>query len=106
MFNNCIQHAAWDSTSAPNNRNVPKILYSEVTELIKNKRKLRKRWQQFRDPQLKKALNKAAKDLKSALSEIGNREISKHLEDLRNPPIFHYGKRQGKLTNKQLILPL
>ena len=82
MFNNCIQHAAWDSTPAPNNRNVPKILSSEVAELIKNKRKLRKRWQQFRDPQLKKALNKAAKDLKSALSEIENREISKYLEDL------------------------
>ena len=82
MFNNCIQHAAWDSRPAPNNRNVPKILSSEDAELIKNKEKLRKRWQQFRDPQLKKTLNKAAKDLKTAISEIENMYISKYLEDL------------------------
>ena len=69
MLNNCIQQAAWDSTPAANTRNVSNSLPSEAAELKKNKRRLRKQWQQFRDPQLKKALNKAAKDLKAALLE-------------------------------------
>ena len=102
LFNTTIQYAAWESTPAPKYQNASKTLSSGVAELIKNKRKLRKRWQQFRDPQLKKALNKAAKDLKNALLEIENDEIRKYFKDLSPSQSSNYSLwKATKKTQQQ-----
>ena len=45
-------------------------------------RKIRKRWQITRDPQIKTQLNRIAKDLKSMLSKIENEELETYLQNL------------------------
>ena len=68
IFNNVIQNEAWDSTSPATTKNQQFYLEKKVEEQIKDKR-LRKLWQQTRDINLKKLLNKAAKMLKAMLLE-------------------------------------
>ena len=78
IFNNVIQNAAWSSTSPATTKDQQFYLEKKVEEQIKDKRRLRKLWQQTRDRNLKKLLNKAAK----MLLEVENNNISKYNESL------------------------
>ena len=49
---------------------------------IQEKRKIRKLWQTTRDPNVKKLLNRASKDLKSMLQQIENDEMASYLQNL------------------------
>lgn len=73
-LNDCIQHAAWDST--PNNlaQEVSLDCSSSIKEKIKEKRKIRKLWQVTRCPEVKKRLNHAVKELKILLNKEANEE--------------------------------
>ena len=51
-------------------------------EKFKYKRKLRKLWQQTRNPVLKFALNKCAKELKIVFAEIENKKVEQYLQNL------------------------
>ena len=65
-------------------------LEKKVEEQIKDKIRLRKLWQQTRDRNLKKLLNKAAKMLKAILLEVENNNISKYLESLSPTEATYY----------------
>ena len=49
---------------------------------IQEKRKIRKLWQTTRDPNVKKLLNRASKDLKSMLQQIEKDEMANSLQNL------------------------
>jgi endonuclease/exonuclease/phosphatase family metal-dependent hydrolase len=79
-----IQEAAW--TATPGSRNhvyVNKDKHSyEITELMKMKRKLRKKWQLTRNLALKKELNQLTKKLKYELLEEKNNTVQQYLSEL------------------------
>ena len=79
-FNTTIQHAAWNAT--PPSKCKRELPNEMVASMLRDKRKLRKRWQNTRDPEIKTQLNKASKDLKSFLQEMDNTKVSKYLENL------------------------
>ena len=84
-----IQQAAWESTpSPPHTRKV-------VKNKLKYKRKLRKRWQNSRDPRTKTKLNKVVKELKIILQDIDNSELSQYLENLSATKATDYSLWKG-----------
>lgn len=80
-FNLTVQQAAWNSTPIINS-NLKQEVNQEIRTKIQEKRKLRKSWQNTRDPKIKKIFNKASKDLKSMLQEIENTEMANYLQNL------------------------
>ena len=79
-----IQQPAWENTleikRSTNGNNYPK----EIRDLIAEKRKARRRWQQSRDPQDKTELNNLAQQLKREIKELNNDSISAYLRELTN----------------------
>ena len=71
-FNFIVQNAAWNSS--------PNITIKAIQK--SNQRKIRKLWQTTRDPNVKKLLNRASKDLKSMLQQIENDEMASYLQNL------------------------
>ena len=65
------------------------LLTSEIRQLLLIKRRLRKRWQNSRDPNDKRIFNKAAKDLKIALYNMKNDQIGTYLSNLNTNNIKH-----------------
>lgn len=63
-----IQQAAWDGTPHENRKKFTNIIYpAEVRELVNEKRKARKKWQNFRTPVNNNKLNRLSKKLKKTL---------------------------------------
>ncbi|CAG9138207.1 unnamed protein product, partial [Plutella xylostella] len=80
-----IQQAAWLSTpdyEGPDSRNMlnKNNLPLEAREMILEKRRLRRKWHNSRHPEDKKALNKAAAELKKFLAEAENDTLQRRLE--------------------------
>lgn len=82
---NCLIHnAAYISTPVKKkqaNRTHAGISF-EIRELIKEKRRLRRKWQQSRNPTDKKIFNKACKNLKQKLYDAKNESLSYYLKGL------------------------
>ena len=94
-FNTTVQQAAWSSTWKKT-----QPIAEAVKLKLKEKRKIRKRWQTTRDPQINKQLNRAAKDLKSILSEIENKEVQTYYKIFRQQ--IHLIIRCGKQQNQYI----
>ena len=75
-----IHTAAWSSSKQQTLKKVP--LNPEVEAMIKEKRKVRKSWQNTRDPSIKSKLNRFSKDLKSTPCQIENVEMTDYLQGL------------------------
>ena len=86
--NTTIQQAAWSSAKHHETKTEP--IAATIKLKLKEKRKIRKRLQITRDPQLKTQLNRAAKDLKSMLSKIENEEVETYLQILSTTDTFDY----------------
>lgn len=82
IFNKTVQNAAWSSTPHSSYKTTPNNIDPNVKDKIQNKRRLRKLWQQTRNPFFKAAFNKAAKEVKAALLEIENNQVAQYLEKL------------------------
>jgi hypothetical protein len=82
-FNNNIQLAAWESSPISHSDTTRKHNYPlEVRELVQEKRKARRIWQQTRAPQHKNILNFLCNKLKQLIKEIKNESINKRLRGL------------------------
>jgi hypothetical protein len=81
-FTKVIQKAAWSAT--PDDK--PQTQYSkypwEVNEQIKEKRKLRRRWQMSRHPEDKLRYNEAARKLKDRIKRIKEETFQTYLQGL------------------------
>ena len=81
VFTTTIQIAAFTSTLKSCLKTMTEAHNTEVVDKIKAKRKLRKTWQLTRDPLIKAALNKAAKELKKIMADVENNKISQYLKN-------------------------
>ena len=64
-----LQQAAWNNTPMLKSK-IPGLNYlREIREMVTDKRKARRRWQQTRSPEDKRLLNKLCKQLKQAIHE-------------------------------------
>lgn len=85
LFITDLQRAAWNNTPAINStkNSISGIIYPlEVRQMVNEKRKIRKRWQQSRAPQHKTELNRLSNKLKERIKEIKNATISSYLQKL------------------------
>lgn len=88
-FNQCIQYAAWDAT--PQNRPAEHTsTCSPIISSILAEKRIRKRWQVTRCPELKTKLNKLTKETKKLLLEHRNRGVKKYLQNLSATTATNY----------------
>ena len=62
----------------------------KVQNMVKEKRKLRRKWQRTRNPELKTLLNSKTKELSLAIKDIENLTLQKTLTELSNDKFSDY----------------
>lgn len=77
-----IQQVAWENTIITNKKIVANNYPQGIRELVKEKRKARKKWQQTRTPVDKNKLNKLTQQLRRKIQEIKNMSINSYLRAL------------------------
>lgn len=102
-----IQTAAWSAAPKNEKTNNPNTYPSSIMNLIREKRMLRKRWQNTRLPLDKSKLNRAIKQLKSALFEYKNATVQQYLSSLTPSQATDYNlwKATKKLKQPQTCNP-
>ncbi|GFS70651.1 probable RNA-directed DNA polymerase from transposon X-element [Nephila pilipes] len=63
----------------------PSLLPEPIRNIIRNKNRLRKRWQETRDPNLKKSLNKQTKHINRILTHLKNEKFQNNLKEASFP---------------------
>jgi hypothetical protein len=79
-----IQKAAWKNTPILRRKTMGNNYPKEIRELIAEKRRARKRWQQTRTPAGKTRLNNLSLQLKQEIQEVKNESINSYLRNLTN----------------------
>jgi len=79
-----IQQSAWENTPEIKRRIKRNNYRKEIRDLIAEKRKARRRWQQTTDAQDKTELNNLSQRLKREIEEMKNDSISAYLSELTN----------------------
>lgn len=105
LFNDTLTEAAISSTPILKNskqQNLQSSIY--ITNKIKNKRKLRKRWQTTKSPEDKHNLNKAIKELKHILNDEHNKNINSYLSNLSATPSSNYSLWKATKSIKHQII--
>lgn len=81
-LNSVLERSAYEATPIFSTFEKINQLPHNIQELVQNKRRIRRQWQQHRSPLLKWRLNRAIKILRLALSEQQNQGIQNYLSDL------------------------
>jgi hypothetical protein len=76
-----IQQVAWENTPELKRRIAGNNYPKEIRDLVAEKRKLRKRWQQTRAPTDKTRLNNISQKLRREIQEIKNESINAYLRE-------------------------
>ena len=101
ILNKVIQDAGWSSTQVFESKHFNFHTDEKITAQIKEKRRLRKRWQETRHPDLKTLLNKAIKDVRHALHEKENEATQCFLSKLSPSKSSNYSLwKHTKSTSK------
>lgn len=82
QFIKVIQNAAWNNTREYINKSVGNIYPKQVLELIKLKRRARRRWQQTRDPADKNVLNRFGQKIKRMIGELKEKSFENYMNTL------------------------
>lgn len=106
-FVNIVQKAAWNNT--PYQREIQcnkDVKYpQEIKDLVREKRKERRKWQQTRAPQYKSNLNRLCNLLKKMISDFKNREVGNYLESLTAGKESNYSLWKAIKATKKPKLP-
>ena len=81
-FNYNIQTTAWNNTREITHGIVGNNYPREIRELVKEKRRARRKWQQTRDPNDKTVLNNKSQQLKRVIQKLKEASIASYLENL------------------------
>lgn len=105
-FVEAIQGAAWKNTPCRNiaTRNNKVKYQPEIEDLIREKRRARKRWQQSRAPPDKTYLNHLCIKLKNMLQDLRNRENSTYLESLTADKSSNYSLWKALKSIKKPVM--
>lgn len=82
FFNTSVQSAAWNSTPLIQHKPADQYISPNILEKIREKRALRKLWQQNRCPNTKRHLNHKIRELRSILDQDRNAGFKAYLEGL------------------------
>lgn len=82
LYINNIQQAAWKNTPEIKRRLTGNNYLKEIRDLIQEKTKLRRKWQQTRAPQDKTKLNNSCQRLRREIQIVKNESISAYLRQL------------------------
>lgn len=106
-FIDVTQQAAWDATPPRSAAEQQQVVPLAIRDKLLEKRRLRKRWQQHRSPELKAKLNKAIKELKKLLYLEKNAGIQEFLRNLSPSAASDYTlwKATKKLKQPQQAAP-
>lgn len=106
-FVDIVQKAAWNNTpyQQENLRFRGQNYPQEIKDLVKEKRKARKKWQQTRSPQHKSNLNRLCNVLKKTISEFKNCEVGNYLESLTAGKESNYSLWKAIKVTKKPKLP-
>jgi hypothetical protein len=77
-----IQQAAWANTRIIKRRTAGNNYPMEIREMVSEKRRIRKRWQQYRVPRDKTRLNQITQQLKREIQKIKSESINSYLREL------------------------
>lgn len=81
-FVKIIQNASWNSTPAINKKQIGYNYPNEIKDMLIEKRKLRRKWQQTRNPADKTLFNRASQQLKRKIKDFQNQKIQQHVMSL------------------------
>lgn len=82
LFVRNIQQAAWENTPDIKRNTAGNNYPKEVRNLLSEKRKLRKKWQQTRFPQDKTRLNNICQKLRREIQKVKNDSLNSYLKNL------------------------
>lgn len=99
-----IQQAAWQCTPEIKRRLKGNSYPREILMIIKNKRRLRRKWQQTSAPQDKAKLNKLSTQLKEEIKQLKNDSIRDALENLTSDKRTDYSLWKATKTLKRPIM--
>ena len=105
LINN-IQSAAWRSTPT-NNKTVKPLCTEEIRNLIKEKRKARKKWQTNRTSENKNKVNQLSNKLKRVLKNKEDTELTNRLKNLTATKDTNYSlwKTTKQVCSATLTIP-
>lgn len=103
-LNDMIIESAYIATPKIGRRKTQQYTSSEIRHQIKEKRKLRKRWQTTRSPIDKQKLNKATKELKETLNKVENDRLTNYLRNLTPTSETNYSLWKATKTFKNETL--
>lgn len=81
-FSNSVQDAAWSSTPLLPHGSIDNYVAKHILDKVSQKRRIRKYWQQTRDPVAKKRLNHVSRQLKHILDKDRNDRFHSYLTGL------------------------
>lgn len=102
-----IQKASWNSTPESTGQTSKVKLNNNTSQLLKEKRLLRKKWQRTRHPSDKTLYNKAVKKLKKSLATQNNESFDQYLSNLspRDNTKYSLWKATRSLDNQTIRIP-
>ena len=102
-----IQTAAWNNTKVINRKTVGINYPVEVRNLVREKRRLRRKWQQSRDPTDKTSLNNETQQLKREIQKLKEESMSAYLSKLSACEETNYSlwKATKKMKNAITAIP-
>ena len=89
-FTSSIQKAAWNNTRQLTQRKIGTNYPMQIRELVNEKRKARRRWQQTRDPSDKNILNNKTQKLKREIKKFKEESVQTHLENMSAEETSNY----------------
>ncbi|KMQ83299.1 reverse transcriptase [Lasius niger] len=81
-FINIVQGSAWSNTKISEGRKVTTNYPEYIMNMVKNKRKARKRWNQSRDPEDKRVLNNLSQKLRREIKSLKENNLKNYLSNL------------------------
>lgn len=103
-FTIAIQTAAWNNTPLQINQKYGVNYPEEIRNLVKEKRRLRRRWQQSRDPNDKTILNNKSQKLKREIQKLKEKSIEKYLCELTDDKDTNYSLWRATRKTKRSIV--
>lgn len=101
-----IQKAAWESTPPTTRKNTFEAeIPLETRELLKDKRRARKRWQRSRNPIDKTICNQYSRKLHKILQEHFNSKFENHLQQIDDNNDYNIWKATKKLKRPTIRKP-
>lgn len=101
-----IQQSAWESTPEMKKKMKGYHYPTEIRDMIRDKRKARRMWQQSRNPKDKTNLNNLTQRIRREIKELKNKSLKSYLENLSNEKSSDYSLWKATQNIKRPIMQI